>query len=139
MHSFDDFNDYRVCAWTQNGLLKRIESVFETVKASARSVVSAVAFGVAVAASTTVAYSSHLSAPTWTEASLQVQDHNSAVSLLHSLREDISSRLAALDSDTQPSIDPQTLALAQQAVEAVAARGDINPNDWAANLVKGNA
>ena len=117
MHDFSDFDDYRASAWFRDGLLIPVENVFHSIKTSATEAAAALAFGVAVSSFATFVYSSDIAGPLWHPIASQRIEAR-----LERMRGELASKVARFGSDTSADIDQTTLALAEQAVVALAMR-----------------
>lgn len=136
MYNFTDFDDYRVYAWSQDGLITRVANVVRSVKASTRNAAASFAVGIAVAAFATINYSSEIAAPVWNGVDT---NQEKAVAQIKRLRNELAQQLAQFGQNVHTQIDSSTLAFAQQAIAAVVARGTNVEADWAKKLTAGNA
>jgi hypothetical protein len=113
-------NDYRVEAWLEDGLMKRIEASVRPVKA--RIVDAAKVFGLAAAA---VSLSSSLiSVPTASASSAWVSPSSliGAEAKVDELARSIEAKIANFMSQDYSDVDESRLARARLAVEAMASR-----------------
>lgn len=139
MSSFSAFNDYRVGAWMTDGVMDYIEAGIESLTAPLKSAVAAIVVGVSIATVNALAIPA-------TAATVNVvgtiesvkMEHQSSLSdidqALLQLDNEIAAQLAMIENFSDEFVNPESFAIAQKAVVAVADRKGAFAADWATSL-----
>lgn len=136
MNGFHDFDDFRVSAWMNEGLMIRLadtaKSITNNLKKAACTVV--VAVSVAIAASATVPAAA--SVPSVENAAVQFsfETLNPLDFELAQMSQLIESQMDSLLDFSGIGSDAATLSLANEALAAIASRNGAAPRDWATKI-----
>lgn len=138
MNGFENFDDYRISDWMSDGLMIRFDSVKRSINTSLRSAGMVVTIAASIALSQTLAIPAGTVALTHSIPDNKVSAARSVERRVSELFRQIDEQLANLDQASDENVDPETLALAQQALAATANRGEAASNGWALRLVTGS-
>lgn len=123
MNGFHDFDDFRVIAWMNDGLIIRLEQTAKVVKNALKKVAVVGALAVATVFTTTVpAAAATLPAVESSSVQFSFEMPDVVDRDIARMAKQIDAHLASLFDFSFSAVDPTTLALASEAVSAVAAR-----------------
>jgi hypothetical protein len=125
MNGFHDFDDFRVIAWMNDGLIIRLEQTAKVVNKALKKAAVVGALAVATVFTTTVpATAATLPAVESSSVQFSFEMPDVVDRDIARMAKQIDEHLASLMDFSFSAVDPTTLALATEAVSAVAARSE---------------
>lgn len=137
MNGFKDFDDFRISAWMNDGLIIRLEQAAKHVANKMKKVVVVAGAAAAVSLSFTApapAAPTHVPSVGQTSIQFSFEAADPLGAELASMSQAIEAQLDDLFDFSDSTVDETTLALASEAIYAVASRGSNFPAGWASQV-----
>ena len=136
MNGFHDFDDFRVSAWMNEGVMITLASTAMSVSKSVKQAVATVAAGIVVATSLVATAPATASVPTSDQPTIvfTVDDGDLLEYELALLSHQIDAELDGLLAFSGDGVDESSLALAEKAIESLALRNGSVDADWSKRM-----